>query len=76
MVSLQVAPRDLKGVFTMGCGTCSNEQAFKVAFMAYRVSVYSFRKANFKGQIKATYSDTHKTKKNDLNWASDFPRIN
>lgn len=35
-VLLSVAPRDLNGVFTMGCGTCSNEQAFKVAFMAYR----------------------------------------
>jgi len=32
---IDIAPYGLKNVQTMACGTCSNEQAFKAAFMAY-----------------------------------------
>ncbi|XP_025058899.1 4-aminobutyrate aminotransferase, mitochondrial isoform X2 [Alligator sinensis] len=33
---LSVAPKGLQQVFTMACGSCSNENAFKVTFMWYR----------------------------------------
>ena len=36
---LQVAPKGLAYVQTMGCGACSNEHAYKAAFMAYRVGI-------------------------------------
>jgi len=32
---LKVAPRGLQNVVTMACGSCSNENAFKVAFFKY-----------------------------------------
>lgn len=33
----QVAPPGLREVTTMACGTCSVENAFKLAFMSYKV---------------------------------------
>ena len=35
----QIAPPGMDNVYTMMCGACSNEHAFKAAFMAYRVSI-------------------------------------
>ncbi|KAK2172895.1 hypothetical protein NP493_921g01049 [Ridgeia piscesae] len=84
--SNQVAPPDLKGVFTMGCGTCSNEQAFKVAFMAYRapgcpsLSILSFSNA-FHGRTMGATATTHSKWSCKLDYPSvdwpiaDFPRL-
>nr|XP_039270060.1 4-aminobutyrate aminotransferase, mitochondrial-like [Styela clava] len=33
---LSVAPRGLENVITMGCGSCSNENAFKAVFMSHQ----------------------------------------
>jgi len=33
----QIAPKGMKHVQTMACGACSNENAFKMVFMAYMV---------------------------------------
>ena len=35
--NVQVAPSGMKHVQTMACGACSNENAFKMAFMACMV---------------------------------------
>ena len=37
-LSLKVAPRGLNRVQPMMCGTCSNENAMKAAFIAYMVT--------------------------------------
>ena len=37
----QVAPPGLKHVQTFSCGACSNENAIKLVFMAYMVSLFS-----------------------------------
>ena len=37
---LSVAPPGLSMVATMMCGTCSNENAFKAAFIKFMVSLY------------------------------------
>ena len=34
----QIAPKGMNNVQTMACGACSNENAFKMAFMAYMVT--------------------------------------
>jgi len=37
----QIAPKGMKHVQTMACGACSNENAFKMAFMAYMVMSFN-----------------------------------
>ena len=39
---LSVAPAGLGKVTTMMCGTCSNENAFKAAFIKYMVRTYTY----------------------------------
>lgn len=36
-VLISVAPDGMKNVFTMMCGSCSNENAYKAAMFSYRV---------------------------------------
>ena len=43
---LSVAPPGLNKVSTMMCGTCSNENAFKAAFIKYMVSFLQVRLVN------------------------------
>jgi len=38
---VQVAPKGMQHVQTMACGSCSNENAFKMVFMAYMVNEIS-----------------------------------
>ena len=44
---LKVAPRGLNKVCTLMCGTCSNENAFKAAFIRYMVSWFVAPFTNF-----------------------------
>lgn len=36
-VLISVAPHGMQSVFTMACGSCSNENAYKAAMFSYRV---------------------------------------
>lgn len=36
-VLISVAPHGMQNVFTMACGSCSNENAYKVAMFSYRI---------------------------------------